>query len=164
MHALQLAHAFAELGDGHFFEHAHDAFAHFFHDAANAAFLFIGTGAAFVKTFAHTADWGQRSVDQADDFSDADLIGRTSQAVAAGDAALAFENAGGAKFVQNLFEKTFGNVLGGGNGLDAHDGIAFVHAEDNQSAQSIMAPLRELHAKNSRSDVDLVKFVKITAA
>jgi hypothetical protein len=94
------------------------------------------------------ADGGERAFDVADDFGEGDLIGRAAEAVAAGDSAFAFEDAGGFEVVEDLFEESFGNVLGGGNGLDADDGVAVVQAQNDERSKRIMPSLRKLHAAN----------------
>ena len=59
MPSLKLADALAEGGEGDAFEYSHDRVAHFLHDAADAAVVLVGAGAALVELFADATDGGQ---------------------------------------------------------------------------------------------------------
>lgn len=157
--ALEKSDAFAKLGEGDGLEDFDDGFADFFHDAANPAFLFAGTTATFVKTLTHATDWRERAFDQADDFGEVDFFGRKLEAVAAGNAAFAFEEAGRLEVIEDLFEEAFGNVLGGRDRLDSNDGVAVIQAQNDQCPQSIMPSLRKLHEEILQCTATQSRFV-----
>lgn len=95
MDALEVSNPFAELGDGDGFEDFDNGIADLFHDAADAALFLVGTGAAFVETFADASDGSERALDEANDFGEVNFFWRQAKAITACDAAAAFENAGG---------------------------------------------------------------------
>jgi hypothetical protein len=142
---LELADAVAELGESDAFEDFHDGVANLFHHAADATDIFVGAGTLLVKFFADATDGCERAFDEADDAGECDFIRREAQAITAGYAAAAFENAGGAQVVEDLFEETLGNVLLVGDGLDANDFFVGVEAKHDQSAESIFTSERQLH-------------------
>jgi len=134
MFALEFADAVAELGEGDGFEDFDDGFADFFHDAANAALVFIGTSAALVEAFADAAHRREWSLDVTDYFGQGNLLWMARQTIAARDTSAAFKNAAGAEFVENLFEEFARDVLKARDGLDGNDGLSVVQSEDDQSA------------------------------
>ena len=142
MPALKLADAIAKLRESDALENFHDGVAHFLHDTADAADVLVGAGALFVKFFTDATDGGEGAFDKANDTGESNLIGWQAEAIPAGDAAAAFEDAGGAQVIEDLFEETLGNVLLVGNGLDANDFFTGIKAEHDQSAESIFTSER----------------------
>ena len=133
MFALELFHAIAELGQCDTFENLDDRVADFFHDAADAAFLFVGARAFLVKVFANATHWREGAFDQTNNAGEGDFFGRHPEAVPAGEATLAFEDSGGPKIIQDLLQETLWDVLLLGNGVDAEDLFSRVQSQDNQS-------------------------------
>ena len=143
---LQSAGAIAELGHGDAFHDFDDGFAHFLHHAANGAAGFVGAGTFFVEPFADTADGREGAFEVADCGGEGNFVGRSGEAVAAGNAAFAGDDACGLEVIENLFEEPFGDVLLVGNGLDSNDGFVVIQSQDQQRAQGIFATKRKFHA------------------
>ena len=139
---LKLADAVAELGERDAFQDFDDGIADLLHDAANAAELFVRAGAAFVEFLTHATDGSERAFDETNDAGQSDFVGRKFKAITAGNAAAAFENAGGAKVVEDLFQEPLGNVLLFGNGLDANDLFIGIEPEDDESAERVFTSER----------------------
>ena len=139
---LKLANAIAELSECDAIEDFDDGIAHFLHDTANAAELFIRAGAAFVKFFADATDGCKRAFDEANDTRERDFIGRKFKAITAGNAAAAFENAGGAEVIEDLFEEALWDVLLLGDGLDANHLFVGVQPKDNKRAERVFTSER----------------------
>ena len=142
---MEVAPAFAEFGEGDALDNLHDGFTDFFHHAADGATGFIRAGAFFVEAFADATDGRQGAFDVADDDGERDFLGAAGEAIAAGDAAFALDDAGGFEVVQDLFEETFGNVLVLRNRLDADDRLVVVQRQDEQGPQGVFAAHREFH-------------------
>jgi hypothetical protein len=143
--ALKFANAFAELSEGDRFEDFDDGFPDFFHDAADAALVFVGASAAFVEAFAHATDRREGSFNVANDFGESYLFGVTGEAVSASDAPAAFEDSAGAKFVQYLFEEFPGDILKARDRLNGNDRTVVVQSEDDECAQGILAANGKFH-------------------
>ena len=95
-----------------------------------------------------------------DDLRERDFFRRTTQAIAARDAAFALDDARGLEVIEDLFEETLRNILLAGDFLDAHDGIIFlvIASQNQQGAQGIFAAGRKLHWLQSRMYSRTVKF------
>ena len=139
---LKLANAVAELRERHAVQDFHNRVAHFFHDAANAAELFVWAGAALVEFLTHATDRCERTFNKADHARERDFVGRKFKPITAGNSATAFENAGGAEVVEDLFEETLGNVLLVGDGLDANDFFFGIEPENDESAERVFTSER----------------------
>ena len=150
---LKLADAIAKLGERDAVQDFDDRIAHLFHDTADTAELFVGAGAAFVKSFTDATNGCERAFDKANDAGKGDFIRRKFEAITAGNPAAALKNACGAQVVEDLFEETLGNVLLVGNGLDANDFLVGIEPEDNK-ARSPYSPrshnfIREEHRRRA---------------
>src|SRR5687767_6212027 len=121
MFPLQFAHAFAKLRESHPLKNFHDRIPHLFHDATDAAVVFVRAGAALVETFAHATHRRQRAFDVTDDFGQCDLLWMACQTVPARHTSPAFQDAARAEFVENLLEEFARDVLKSSNGLNWHD-------------------------------------------
>ena len=99
---MQRLGAFAEIGDGETFGDAHHGLPHFLHDTADGAAGFVGTGALFVETFAHTTHGSQCSLNVADDDGEADILGAARETIPTGNAAPALDHASRLEVVEDL--------------------------------------------------------------
>ena len=136
---LKFVPAFTEFGNGNALSDAHDGLAHLFHHAADDAARLVGAGALFIELLADATDRGQRALDVAHDRGECDFLRPLGQTIPAGNSAPAFHNAGGFEVIENLFEESLGDILLVRDGLDAHQGLVVVQAQDQQGAQSVFS-------------------------
>lgn len=75
-----------------------------------------------------------------DDLRQGYLPGRTAEPIPPLNPSSTFENPGGLQVIEDLFQKSLGDVLLFGDGLDANNAVAVVEAENHQRPQDILTP------------------------
>lgn len=142
---LEATPAFAKFSYCEAFHDFYHGFPDFLHDAADGATRFIGAGTFFVEPFADATDGCERAFDMPDDHRQGDFFGTPGQAVSACDTAPALDDSGGFEIVENLLQKTLGNVLLFGNRLDANHRLVIIQTQHQQSPQSVFSTNRKFH-------------------
>ena len=130
---FQLAGTRAEIGDSHLFKDVHHSMAHFLHHAANGAPGFVRAGALLVEPFADATDRRQCALDVANHAGERNFLGRSRQAITAGDASLALDRTGRLQVVEDLFQEPLGNVLLLGDALNPNDRLFIVEFNDKKT-------------------------------
>ena len=137
--------ALDEVGHGAFLQEAGNGVADFLHDGAEGAEAFIGAVALLIELLADAAHRGEGPFEVTDDVGEPDLGGGPCEAIAAGDAAAAFDEAAVAEGIEDLLEEALGDVLFLGDLLDADDSRAVMQAQVGEGTQGVFATDGELH-------------------
>lgn len=143
--ALELADPVAKIGNRHPIEDRDDGIANLLHDASDAALRFIGAGAPFVKTLADATHRRERTFNMADHRGEGDVLRWSIEAVTAGDAATAFDDASRLEVIEDLLKEPLGDVLLLGDRADWHNTVAMVHAKDHEGPQDVFPAYGEFH-------------------